>query len=98
MTAVWKTAKGELIKVSEMTTSHLLNTIRFLRRKGEIGRYQEINAAWSCYSMLQGEIATYYAERDIQALEDEDVDDWLMRNEPSFEAMLEEAGNRKVSV
>lgn len=32
----WKTKEGKKLKISEMTTEHIINTINFLRRKGFI--------------------------------------------------------------
>lgn len=91
---MWVTREGARIKVSDMDTSHLRNTVAMLRRKAEADRAAEIDAGYRCLPMLRGEMATYYCEQDIARLEDEDADDWLLRQVPCFEKMLEELGKR----
>lgn len=92
----WKTKSGQVLKIKDMTDSHLLNTIRFLERAGEKQMQQEIAAAWSCLSSLQGEMATFYCEQDIDRLEETTLEDWLNMTNPKYNRLVAEAEKRKL--
>ena len=40
----WKTASGEILEMSGMTTEHLMNCIKFCNRTGNTGKLRELNA------------------------------------------------------
>ena len=52
---LWQTRSGEVIKISNMGDSHLVNTIRLLRRKAEAWREKTIHSGYQTLGMLQGE-------------------------------------------
>ena len=56
----WTTKDGREIKVVDMTTQHISNTISMLRRKLET-----LECA-SCY-MPSGDMAQYYAEQEMES-------------------------------
>ena len=91
---VWVTREGECVKVSEMSDSHLLNTIRYLRRKAES---QLVRSAYRLGIYLEDDPpdGAYWA---AQAAEDEllnmEPDDVLREDCPTFPAMLAEAKKR----
>jgi len=58
MKTYWTMEGGGRIKIKEMTTSHIENTLKMLERQQE--NIDESLAA----SSLRGEMAQYYAERD----------------------------------
>ena len=62
---------GHKIRICDMTDSHLVNTIKLLERKADAAHQEALSAAYSCSSFLQGEMACYYAERDIDYMESE---------------------------
>jgi hypothetical protein len=94
----WTTKDGRKIKIRDMTDSHLLNTIAILERVAKSHKVQEMLAAYSCLSMLQGEYATYAAEQDINRIANEDVSDFLLRTNDSYEHLLEESGRRGLNI
>ena len=61
----WKTKKGVVTTLGEMTETHLINCAAWLRRKA----LEEGSAHWSVGSMLQGEHAIdewEYAQRNVE--------------------------------
>lgn len=63
----WTTRDGTKIKVGDMSTPHVINSIKMMRRSLDKWSKEEA-AAWSCLSMFQGEMAQYYCEKDIDRL------------------------------
>jgi hypothetical protein len=91
---VWVTRSGQQIKVRDMTNSHLINTVRYLRRAVHIqlmqevislGAYLETNLPDGAYS------AALNAENDLL---DMDGDDYLEMEIPTWPALLAEAKRR----
>lgn len=81
-----------------MTDSHLINTIRYLRRVGAEEKATGESAGYSMLGMLQGEMAIDSVERDLNYLESQTIDDYLHETRPTFEAMLTEAEKRGLEV
>jgi hypothetical protein len=94
----WVTRFGERIKVADMRTHHLVNTIALLRRAAERRRQAELRLACAHLAMLRGEMAVYYCEQDIERLENRDIEQWLLDAAPCFQAMLDECAKRGVDV
>lgn len=98
--AVWTTKEGQVIPIREMSTSHLVNTISYLRRHYAIPRER---LAWHAVGM-----ATAYASEapDGAALAVESDMDWWMTEEgmdylwekenPTFGELMKEAKRRKI--
>ena len=61
---VWTTKAGEEIDITDMSDSHVMNTLRMLRRALDNLREEE-NAGYSVYCRLQGEMAEYYTEKAL---------------------------------
>lgn len=97
-TRIWKCKDGRKVRVCDMTDSHLLNTIAMLERNASALLAQEISAAYSCLSMLQGEMATYYCERDIDRLEETSPGEFLEATQPIYTHLCNEADRRKLKL
>lgn len=63
----WQTKEGTVMRWSEMTVQHLRNCAALLRRRAD----EELNAGYSLYSFIQGEMASYYLDCDLRRMEDE---------------------------
>lgn len=86
----WRMRDGTTIAIKDMTDSHLMNTIRMLWRAWDAS-VLECGAA---ISMLQGEMATFYAEREFdQMLEETPADKW-----PIYDDLYDEALARGLMV
>jgi hypothetical protein len=96
-TAVWTTKQGEKIRICDMKDSHLINTIKLLRRNAATRIHQELQAAYSCLAGLRGEMAQFYCERDIDRLEEMDPD-VLLRNYEIYEKLTKEAERRNLDI
>lgn len=70
-TRVWTTKDGKKLRICEMTDSHLLNAINLLERVAKNARDGELQAAYGIAPMLQGEMASYYIEQDIDSMEED---------------------------
>jgi hypothetical protein len=68
-TKLWTTKDKQRIRICDMTLSHLENTLRMLKRKAVLNRAEEISAAYSAASTLRGDMATYYADQEIDYME-----------------------------
>ena len=69
MRHTWKTNKGEVLFVDEMKDSHLLNAHRLVNEACVV-LSQNVNVAYSMASTFQGEMAQFYADREIGRMED----------------------------
>ena len=65
----WQTQSGKVLKVKEMTDSHLLNTQRFMQRKVVSISRETAACASICF---QGEMAQYYQDQDLKRLTDDE--------------------------
>lgn len=95
---IWTTREGQQLYVTEMTDTHLLNAINYLRRAAPEAHRDTVNAGYSVVGTLQGEMASYYAERDLSILEDTDPIECLIIHMPIYSAMLIEARRRELEV
>ena len=75
-----------------MTDSHLANTIALLERAAPQNRQRILATAYSASSMLQGEMASYYAEQDIDRLETMGDEEFL---HPLYDDLVREQDRRK---
>lgn len=76
-----------------MTDQHLLNTIAYLERVAPMIQQRAISDAYFCASMLQGEMASYYADQDISRLEQSDPDEFL---HPLYDDLVGERNRRQI--
>lgn len=68
MSGTWTMRDGTTIKIEDMTDSHLLNSMKLLERSVKDMREGTEVQACGFLSSLQGEMASYYAEQDVDAL------------------------------
>ena len=57
---------GTKIRIKDMSDAHLGNTIRMLERKHE----SDLDMAMMGFASLQGEMASYYAEQELENMWD----------------------------
>jgi hypothetical protein len=66
---LWKTRDGSVLDIKDMSDKHLLFSHRLINE-----RYNDINsnisAAWSISGIINGDMAQYYIDRDIEIMED----------------------------
>lgn len=89
----WTTKDKRSIPIKEMTDSHLANTIAYLERTAPASQEIERENAMIGYGMLQGEMAQYYAEQELDDLFEESPDEWLAR-QPAYKALINEQKRR----
>lgn len=68
MSGTWTMRDGTTIKIEDMTDSHLLNSMKMLERSVKDMREDTEMQACGFLSSLQGEMASYYAEQEVDAL------------------------------
>ena len=76
----WTTKKGETMWIRDMNNNHLLHTIAMLEREASETLLDEIDAGHSFLGQLQGEMAQYYVERDLNVLSFTTPEQFLARN------------------
>lgn len=94
---VWRTKDGRVILIREMDDSHLLNTIRFLRRN--VTRYQlETLEPMFHYAADAPDGAAMAVEMEIAHISDMSDDDFLAARFPVFVDMLAQVKGRGLKV
>ena len=68
----WETANGNLIKISEMSDCHLLNTIYLLERTAPKIYEMNLQSAMQLSCYVTGEMASYTIEQEIDRMMEED--------------------------
>ena len=69
-TKVWTTKDGRRIRICNMSSVHISNTIAMLERKTELVTEAMLDEAYGLTSFLQGEMAQFSIECDIRRLEE----------------------------
>lgn len=87
---IWITKDGTKIRIKDMTDSHLLNTIKMLDRKHS----RVILDAYCFANMLNGEMAQYQMEGEIDRLEEGDASQWCLL----YDDLMEEASRRNITI
>lgn len=90
----WVTKDGERIPVREMSDSHLVNTIQYLRRNAQIQLMESTLAIGQYLSDDPPDgawLAATAAEHDLNGM---DADEFALEAYPTFAAMLKEAEQR----
>lgn len=93
MKGKWMTKKGKVMKVKDMTTQHLIHTIRLLRRRAIVIHQKAVDNAINMVGCVIGEMATYYADQQYDRLVTTDPVDYL-HEMPVFEALWDELEKR----
>jgi len=95
----WRTKDGREIAVRDLEDAHLLNVIRFLRRRAGVIQFMEVTElAVSMAATLHGEMSLHRAEQEVEALGEQDPEEYLLENRPDYVAMLNEAKRRRLAV
>ena len=68
----WKTKDGRILKISEMTDKHLINTIKMIEEKAEDGKV--VISGYSYAQGTEGWEDIYYGESYLGEIEEYD---WL---------------------
>lgn len=90
ITTKWTCKDGTRVRICDMSDTHLLNTIRMLRRADRA----ELNSAYSVEMTLQGEIAQDCIARDIRDMEENPLEDRL----PIYDLLTRDAERRKLKL
>lgn len=91
----WTTREGVTIAIKEMTDSHLINTIKYIRRNTPKAMHLEA-LSMLAYASDAPEGAAYYAELGaMELLENDDIELYL-ENHGKYQRLLKEARRRKI--
>lgn len=93
-TAVWTCKDGRKVRMCDMEDRHLLNTIAMLERTAYKHLSECISAAYSVAAGLQGEMASYYADQDIERMERTSPEEYLEQEMPIYNKLLAEKERR----
>lgn len=97
MPKTWTTREGERIEIRKMTDSHLLNTIRYLRRNAEAIRLGEAMTAYEFAESCGGDMAydaAFQAGDEMFNWSDEQY----LENREDYQEMLKVATRRGLNV
>lgn len=64
----WKTRDGRILKICDMTTSHLKNTVKYLRVRGYVTPDTFESCAMYAFSSLAGDMAQMAAENELMSM------------------------------
>lgn len=94
-TTTWKTREGAVMRISDMSDSHLLNTIKYLERNADAMR---VNLAYEMfsYSCSAPDGAAMCAESGSDELLEMSNEEFLNDN-PKYKGLVREAKKRKLT-
>ena len=93
-TKKWTMKTGEKIRIKDMTDSHLLNTLKMLKKNGQAKLKYMIDAV-SSFPGFNGEQAQIAFEQMEDTLFESEWDDYVPE---IFSDLVEEAGKRNLDV
>ena len=96
MKTKWQTKDGTVIPIKDLTDSHLVNIIAYLRRAAPAAREMAISDAFSTFASLHGEMAQYYAEGDCDLLTCMSDGEFIEETIEQWPYLLREAKKRKL--
>lgn len=76
-TKIWECKDGTKIRICDMSNFHLINAMKMLIRIAKNLKNECEQSVWSNLSSLSGEMATYYAEQDLNRILKSDHRDFL---------------------
>jgi hypothetical protein len=91
----WQTKDGRIIKIIDMDDEHLVNAIRLLKRTVRRMRFSHDLAGWSALNFVNGEMAEYAIEGDLQLDAGLSDEEWLERH-TTYEELFGEAKRRGI--
>jgi hypothetical protein len=93
----WVVRSGKRVRIEKMGDQHLVNTLHMLERNAPKFQRNDLDRMWEFYTTLQGEMAQYYAEQELLALETDDAAEWLA-HAAIYQALCDEALRRRLYV
>lgn len=85
---IWITKSGKKIRIKDMTTSHLYNTVKLLERKAK--QYQQ-DLPYPCF---QGEMAQIYADNEWDYITSKSIEDLCDLMYPAYTSLVKEYSKR----
>lgn len=92
---IWETKDGKRIKIKDMEDSHLVNTIKFLRRVAE-HEIKSNQKAFLGFGYPQGEMAQDAYDQEERYWNEITEDELIGEHFPCFDNMIEEGKKRKL--
>jgi hypothetical protein len=92
VTKLWTCRDGRKVRICDMADSHLVNTIRMLRRKAAKVCNAELQAAYSISCLLQGEMASWECDLAIESMESDPSGEKFLP--PIYDDLCDEADRR----
>lgn len=93
---IWVTKDGTPMLISDMDSSHIINTIKMLFRSVLPIRFNMLHEAYSFFSTCRGDMACDAIEGEINFLETSSDFDFLMSECDPFKYLVREAISRKL--
>jgi len=91
----WQAKDGRVLKIADMDDEHLVNSIRLLKRVVRRMRFSRDLAGWSALNFVNGEMAEYTIEGDLQLNAGLSDEEWLERH-TAYEELVGEAKRRGI--
>ena len=96
VTKKWTKRDGSKIRICDMDDSHIVNTIKMLQRNAKIDRDLELEAACTVEGTLNGEMAQWACECDINRMLDDLEGEQFLH--PLFDDLVLDAERRGLKV
>lgn len=93
----WTTRDGQVLKIKDMETDHIVNCIKMLRRGAERKLQDEISAGYNFLSGVSGEFAQDAIDSELNELNNMTGLDFLERRYEPYQWLLAELRKRKVT-
>lgn len=91
---VWTTRDGRRIPIVAMEDRHLVNTIKYLYRLAAVSLAAELAAGYSVLGTLNGDMAQFCCEQDLDRMQDTEEEEWLESQCPQWPALIKELNRR----
>ncbi len=91
----WQTKDGRILKITDMEDEHIVSTIRLLKRVVREMRFSRDLAGLSVLNFVQGEMAQYAIESDLELDARLNDEEWLERH-TAYRELVGEAKRRGI--
>lgn len=89
---IWTTKDGIKIPINKMSDIHLLNTLKYLEKRGKQVFEENLRAAYAVSGTFSDDsMASYYCDQDISSMEEQGFDPYDI---PFYEELHKEALKR----